>query len=109
MEKSCEGSDSGSAWDLWMDDRVRAEEYYSCSMSLLDTSDVAEREQLFCQKLRQCCVVFDFTDPLSDIQHKDIKRNALQEMIDYVTNNRNVLTEAVYPEIFHMVCATWFL
>ncbi|XP_055332200.1 serine/threonine-protein phosphatase 2A 56 kDa regulatory subunit gamma isoform-like isoform X2 [Paramacrobiotus metropolitanus] len=75
---------------------------------LKDTADPLEKEQLFIQKLRQCCVIFDFTDPLSDIQYKDIKRNALQEMIDYTSTNRNVLTEAIYPEMFNMISVNLF-
>ena len=31
----------------------------------------------------------------------EVKRAALQEMVDYVTANRGVLTEAVYPEVQH--------
>ncbi|OQV24704.1 Serine/threonine-protein phosphatase 2A 56 kDa regulatory subunit delta isoform [Hypsibius exemplaris] len=75
---------------------------------LKETSDVHEREELFCRKIRQCSVIFDFTDPLSDIQYKEIKKNALQEMLDFLTNNRNVLTEAVYAEMFAMVAANLF-
>lgn len=64
----------------------------------------AEQEELFIQKLRQCCVLFDFvSDPLSDIKWKEVKRDALQEMVEYVTSQRNVITEAIYPEAVHMV------
>ena len=74
------------------------------SLLFAETTDTQEREQLFILKIRQCCVVFDFTDPLSDIQQKEIKKNALQEMLDYVTNNRGVITEPLYAEVFAMVC-----
>lgn len=58
------------------------------------------------QKIKQCCVLFDFIqDPLSDLKWKEVKRAALNEMIDYISTNRNVLTELVYPEIVTMVCA----
>jgi Protein phosphatase 2A regulatory B subunit (B56 family) len=70
---------------------------------LSETVDSQEREQLFCMKLRQCVVIFDFTEPLSDIQYKEIKKNALQEMLDFLNNNRNVITEALYPEMFNVV------
>ena len=64
-----------------------------------------EREELFIQKLRQCCVLFDFeNDPLSDLQWKEVKRCALHEMVEYVSKNRNVITEAIYPEAVNMVC-----
>jgi serine/threonine-protein phosphatase 2A regulatory subunit B' len=63
-----------------------------------------ERESLFVQKLQQCCTVFDFQmDPLSDLKWKEIKRAALNEMIDYITTNRSVITDAIYPEAVRMV------
>ena len=58
------------------------------------------REELFIQKIKQCQVLFDFiADPLSDLKWKEVKRAALHEMVEYVTNNRGVLTESVYPEV----------
>ncbi|KAK1171698.1 serine/threonine-protein phosphatase 2A 56 kDa regulatory subunit delta isoform isoform X1 [Acipenser oxyrinchus oxyrinchus] len=58
-----------------------------------------EREELFIQKLRQCCVLFDFvTDPLSDLKYKEVKRAGLNEMVEYITHNRDVVTESIYPE-----------
>ena len=63
-----------------------------------------EREELFIQKLRQCCTIFDFAvDPLSDLKWKEIKRAALNELVDFVTHQRGVITEAIYPEAVHMV------
>lgn len=63
----------------------------------------AEREELFIQKLRQCCVLFDFTEPLSDLKWKEVKRTALHEMVEYLTNEHNVITEKIYPEAINMV------
>ena len=61
-------------------------------------------EILFTRKLQQCCIVFDFIcEPLSDLKWKEVKRGALDELVDYVTNNRNVITESIYPEAVHMV------
>lgn len=65
-----------------------------------------EQEELFIRKLRQCCVSFDFMDPVSDLKGKEIKRAALNDLSAYITHGRGVLTEAVYPEIIRMVCAT---
>ena len=69
-------------------------------------SDVpsTEQEELFIRKLRQCCVAFDFMDPVTDLKGKEIKRNTLSELVDYITAGRGVLTEPVYPEIIKMVC-----
>jgi len=68
-----------------------------------------EREELFIQKIRQCGVLFDFvSDPLSDLKWKEVKRAALQEMVEYVTQNRAALTESVYPEVVHMFSVNLF-
>ncbi|CAL1292458.1 unnamed protein product, partial [Larinioides sclopetarius] len=68
-----------------------------------------EWEDLFIQKLRQCCVLFDFaTDPLSDLKYKEVKRAALNEMLDYIFTQRGVITEAIYPEIVHMFSCNVF-
>lgn len=75
-------------------------------MSLLSLTDAPphEREELFIQKLRQCCVLFDFiSDPLSDLKFKEVKRAGLNEMVEYITHNRDVVTEAIYPEAVIMV------
>ena len=56
------------------------------------------------QKLKQCCVIFDFNlDPLSDLKYKEVKRAALNELVDHVTHQRGVITEAIYPEAINMV------
>jgi len=69
----------------------------------------AEREELFIQKIKQCTVLFDFSrDVLSDLKWKEVKRDALQEMVEYVNSNTGVLTEAVYPEIVKMFAKNLF-
>lgn len=56
------------------------------------------------QKLRQCCVIFDFAlDPLSDLKFKEVKRSTLNELVEYVTHNRSILTDPIYPEAVQMV------
>ena len=66
----------------------------------LSEASPAEKEELFIQKIRQCTVLFDFvSDPLSDLKWKEVKRAALQEMVEFVTQNRGVLTDPVYPEV----------
>lgn len=63
----------------------------------------SEQEDLFLRKLRQCCVGFDFLDPVADLKGKEMKRSTLNELVDYITAGRGVLTEPVYPEIIRMV------
>ncbi|ORX46128.1 protein phosphatase 2A regulatory B subunit [Hesseltinella vesiculosa] len=66
------------------------------------------RQDLFIQKIRQCMVIFDFSDASSELNEKEIKRNTLQEILEYIILNRGVLTEAVYPEIIHMFAINLF-
>lgn len=63
----------------------------------------AEREDLFIQKFRQCCVLFDFYEPLSDLKWKEVKRTALHEMVEYLSNETGIITDAIYPEAVNMV------
>lgn len=62
-----------------------------------------DQQELFIKKLKQCCVVFDFMDPVTDLKSKEIKRACLNEIVDYISVNKGCLTEAVYPEIIAMV------
>lgn len=63
-----------------------------------------EQEELMIRKLRQCSVPFDFMDPMAELKGKEIKRDTLNELVDYVSTSRGVLTENMYPEIIKMVC-----
>ncbi|XP_053959236.1 serine/threonine-protein phosphatase 2A 56 kDa regulatory subunit gamma isoform isoform X3 [Anastrepha ludens] len=67
-----------------------------------------EREQLLIQKLRQCCTLFDFSEPLSDLKWKEVKRAALHEMVEYLSNQNGVITEAIYPEAINMFAVNLF-
>lgn len=62
-----------------------------------------DRQELFLRKIGQCAVVFDFNDASSELKGKEIKRQALTEILDYITNNRGVITEPIYPEVVNMV------
>ncbi|KAI9484636.1 protein phosphatase 2A regulatory B subunit [Zychaea mexicana] len=66
------------------------------------------RPDLFIQKIRQCMVCFDFSDASSELREKEIKRQTLQEILEYVNMNRGVLTEMVYPEIVNMFSINLF-
>ena len=78
---------------------------YSQTFFIYNFTDASANEQqdLFVKKLHQCCVVFDFMDPVSDLKSKEVKRSCLNELVDYVTVTRGVLQESVYPEIIRMV------
>jgi len=62
-----------------------------------------DRNDLFVQKLQQCRVVFDFNDASADMVGKQVKSQTLHEMLEYITSQRGVITEAIYPEVVQMV------
>lgn len=72
-------------------------------MSVFADTPASEQQDLFIHKLLQCCVVFNFMDPVSDLKSKEVKRACLNELVDYITATRGVLTEPIYPEVVKMV------
>ncbi|KAL1918281.1 uncharacterized protein VTP21DRAFT_2941 [Calcarisporiella thermophila] len=66
------------------------------------------RQELLLRKLRQCSVVFDFNDASADLEGKEIKRHTLTEILEYISLNRNVLTEPVYSGIVSMFSSNLF-
>ncbi|XP_054154152.1 serine/threonine-protein phosphatase 2A 56 kDa regulatory subunit epsilon isoform-like [Oppia nitens] len=77
-------------------------------LPLLKDVPSGEQEGLFIRKLRQCCIAFDFMDPVSDLKGKEIKRATLNELVDYISAGRGVLTEPTYPEIIRMISCNLF-
>ncbi|KAL5274311.1 PPP2R5D family protein [Megaselia abdita] len=77
-------------------------------LSLKEASTREIREELFIQKLRQCCTLFDFSEPLSDLKWKEVKRAGLHEMLEFVNSQNGVITEAIYPEAINMFAVNLF-
>ncbi|WVO13333.1 hypothetical protein L204_100947 [Cryptococcus depauperatus] len=67
-----------------------------------------QRNDLFIQKLQQCRVLFDFNDASSELEGKQIKSQTLHEMLEYITTQRGVITESIYPEIVNMFATNLF-
>ncbi|KIY50929.1 protein phosphatase 2A regulatory B subunit [Fistulina hepatica ATCC 64428] len=67
-----------------------------------------ERSKLFVQKLHQCHVIFDFNDASSELRGKQIKAQTLHEMLEYITTQREVITESIYPEVVNMFATNLF-
>ncbi|KAI8883664.1 protein phosphatase 2A regulatory B subunit [Backusella circina FSU 941] len=64
---------------------------------------------LFLKKIQQCMLLFDFSDPSSDLHEKEIKRQTLQDILEYISMTRGVLTDmTVYPEIIQMFSVNLF-
>ncbi|CAO3700535.1 unnamed protein product [Rhizopus stolonifer] len=68
----------------------------------------SERQELFLKKLVQCQLLFDFGDPSSDLKNKEIKRQELQEMLEYIATIRGAVTDAIYPDVIRMFSVNTF-
>ncbi|KAL7185849.1 hypothetical protein ACSBR2_027751 [Camellia fascicularis] len=67
-----------------------------------------EKQNLFIRKLKMCCVVFDFSDPSKNIKEKDIKRQTLLELVDYISTVNSKFNEVTMQEITKMVATNLF-
>ncbi|XP_054817912.1 serine/threonine protein phosphatase 2A 59 kDa regulatory subunit B' zeta isoform-like isoform X2 [Prosopis cineraria] len=68
----------------------------------------SEKQNLFLKKLNICCVVFDFSDPGKNLKEKDIKRQTLLELVEYVSSVSSKFNEVAMQEITRMVAANLF-
>ncbi|KAK2864188.1 hypothetical protein Q7C36_003342 [Tachysurus vachellii] len=67
-----------------------------------------EQQELFVQKLQQCCVLFDFFDSVTDLKSKEVKRATLNELVEYVSTSRGILVDSAYPDIINMISINIF-
>ncbi|KAI8006029.1 Serine/threonine protein phosphatase 2A 59 kDa regulatory subunit B' zeta isoform [Camellia lanceoleosa] len=67
-----------------------------------------EKQNLFIRKLKMCCVVFDFSDPSKNIKDKDVKRQTLLELVDYISTVNSKFNEVTMQEITKMVATNLF-
>ncbi|KAG0191107.1 hypothetical protein DFQ28_000906 [Apophysomyces sp. BC1034] len=75
---------------------------------LLDDVPASQRQDLFVKKLKLCRVLFDFGDVQSDQRNKEIKRQTLQELLDFLGMNRGGITNDMYPHVIDMFSANVF-
>ena len=87
------------------------EELYDKNRPLFLFRDVpaSERQSLFRKKLQLCSYVFDFTDPTSHVREKEIKRQTLLELGDYVNqDNTAKFTDKVFDDVMYMLSCNLF-
>ncbi|KAM7278207.1 hypothetical protein ACFE04_005341 [Oxalis oulophora] len=68
----------------------------------------SDKQNLFIRKLNMCCVIFDFTDPTKNLKEKDIKRQTLVELVDYVSSANGKFNEIVMQEMVKMISINLF-
>ncbi|KAI8563267.1 hypothetical protein RHMOL_Rhmol03G0099500 [Rhododendron molle] len=70
---------------------------------------VSERQNLFLRKLQICCFQFDFDDSLKMVREKEIKRQCLGELVDFVqSGGQGKITESNQEEMIRMVSVNIF-
>ncbi|KAL2903532.1 B'ETA: Serine/threonine protein phosphatase 2A 59 kDa regulatory subunit B' eta isoform [Bienertia sinuspersici] len=68
----------------------------------------SEKQSLFMKKLHMCCVLFDFHDPTKNLREKEVKRQTLLELVDYISSANGKFSENVMQEIIKMVSVNLF-
>lgn len=70
----------------------------------------ANRQALFIRKLRLCSVIFDWhvPDTAESSRAKDIKRQQLLELVEFLQNTEALFSQQTIPEIIAMVSANLF-
>ncbi|XP_074592663.1 serine/threonine protein phosphatase 2A 57 kDa regulatory subunit B' kappa isoform-like [Curcuma longa] len=67
-----------------------------------------EKQNLLINKLNLCYVIFDFSDPNKNSAEKDMKRQALLDIIDYVDAGGSRFTEPTISAICKMFASNLF-
>jgi len=82
----------------------------------LNDATAANKTALLIQKLRLCSVLFDWNENTGataeqaqrDARAKEVKRQQLLELVEYIGKNKNIYTEQVLQEIVQMVSYNLF-
>ncbi|KAH9292088.1 hypothetical protein KI387_042726 [Taxus chinensis] len=68
----------------------------------------SERLNLFIKKVNLCSHLFDFSDPTKNAREKDIKRQTLLELVDFIQSGSNKLNETAQEELAKMITENLF-
>lgn len=69
---------------------------------------LSERQNLFLRKVQICCFQFDFSDTLRMIREKEIKRQSLVEIVDFIQSGSAKITESNQEEMIRMISVNIF-
>ena len=64
-------------------------------LPLLRDVPAPDKPALFVRKLRLCAFSFDYSDPAAHVREKEVKRQTLLELVDYVNSGSGKFTEEV--------------
>lgn len=88
-------------------DAARAKAFAEQLPSLREVP-LSEKQNLFVKKLHLCSFTFDFADNTSCIREKEIKRQTLIEVVDYVSNGPGRFNDAVSEDVVFMISSNLF-
>ncbi|KAK9192855.1 hypothetical protein WN944_003548 [Citrus x changshan-huyou] len=69
---------------------------------------VSERQNLFLRKLQVCCFQLDFNDTMKSVREKEIKRQTLLELVDFIQSGSAKITENCQEEMIKMISINIF-
>lgn len=68
----------------------------------------SEKQLLLVRKLHLCSFTFDFADQTKNMREKEVKRQTLLELVDFVNTGSGKFTEAVAEDIVFMFSSNLF-
>lgn len=69
---------------------------------------VSDRHALFSRKIQICYFLLDFSDTLKSAREKEIKRQTLLELVDFIQSGSSKMTETMQEELIRMVSVNIF-
>jgi serine/threonine-protein phosphatase 2A regulatory subunit B' len=83
-------------------------QYFAEPLPAFKDVGVAEKQALFVKKLHLCAFTFDFSDSTRSVREKEMKRQTLVELLDYVNTGTGKFTEAVSEDVIFMLSSNLF-
>lgn len=77
-------------------------------LSLFRDTPISDRPNLFLAKLNLCSNIFDFRDPSKNSKEKDIKKQTLLELVDFISTGTMKISEHVIEVVTKMVSVNLF-
>lgn len=85
-------------------DPPSAQQYYADTLPSFRDVPNSEKQALFIKKLHVCAFTFDFTDQSKSVREKEVKRQTLLELADYINQKDGAkFTDSVAEDVIFML------
>lgn len=71
---------------------------------MIAVADPEEKIDLLLQKIENCNALYDFSCYNSDLEYKQIKREELIDIVEFLNQKNYVIPKSIYKDIINMVC-----